>query len=32
MQFKCVVFVEELMYGNIRNKPTLAATPPAQKE
>jgi hypothetical protein len=29
MQFKCVEFVEELMYGHLRKKPAAPATPPA---
>jgi hypothetical protein len=31
MQFKCVEFVEELMYGDLRKKPTQPA-PPKEKE
>jgi hypothetical protein len=31
MQFKCVEFVEELMYGDLRKKPT-QPTPPKEKE
>jgi len=32
MQFKCVEFVEELMYGHLRKKPTQASpAPPANK-
>ena len=32
MQFKCVEFVEELMYGHLRKKPTQPAPPKDQKE
>jgi hypothetical protein len=32
MQFKCVEFVEELMYGELRKKPTQPAPPKDQKE
>jgi hypothetical protein len=32
MQFKCVEFVEELMYGELRKKPTQPAPPKEQKE
>jgi hypothetical protein len=32
MQFKCVEFVEELMYGDLRKKPTQPAPPKEQKE
>jgi hypothetical protein len=28
MQFKCVEFVEELMYGHLRKKPTTTSAPP----
>ncbi|HYM35898.1 MAG TPA: hypothetical protein VET48_10910 [Steroidobacteraceae bacterium] len=31
MQFKCVEFVEELMYGHLRKKPTQPAPQPANK-
>ncbi len=32
MQFKCVEFVEELMYGDLRKKPTQPTPPKDQKE
>ena len=32
MQFKCVEFVEEMMYGELRKKPTQAPAPKEQKE
>jgi len=32
MQFKCVEFVEEMMYGELRKKPTQPAAPKEQKE
>jgi hypothetical protein len=32
MQFKCVEFVEELMYGDLRKKSTQPAPPKEQKE
>jgi hypothetical protein len=32
LQFKCVEFVEELMYGDLRKKPTQPAPPKDQKE
>ena len=32
MEFKCVEFVEELMYGELRKKPTQAPAPKEQKE
>ena len=32
MQFKCVEFVEELMYGDLRKKPTQPAPPKEQRE
>jgi hypothetical protein len=32
MQFKCVEFVEELMYGELRKKSTQPAAPKEQKE
>ena len=32
MQFKCVEFVEELMYGHLRKKPTPEGAPPPAKK
>ena len=32
MQFKCVEFVEELMYGHLRKKPAEGAPPPPAKQ
>src|SRR5262245_50260329 len=32
MQFKCVEFVEELMYGELRKKPTTAPAPAPQTQ
>jgi hypothetical protein len=32
MQFKCVEFVEELMYGHLRKKPATEGAPPQPKK
>jgi hypothetical protein len=32
MQFKCVEFVEELMYGHLRKKPAAPAPTPTSKQ